>query len=207
MRRTWLLALALLAQAGWAAEAELGELLGRIRQSGAAEFRYEETRTLELATAPVRSSGHMLLGTDGSLVKLQLLPKRVIMAVAGERMWYWDPELKERHAAPLGQAGTAGQIIVLRALLQGEADRLKPSFDFAVERHGKHWRVRVSPKPGANDTDAPSIELSVDENQPKREILVRQGDGETARYSMEKTAEGPNLDYSIQRLLEEAAGE
>jgi len=208
MKRGLLLLLALLPVAGLADEAGLADLFGRIRQGGSAEFRYEETRTLELASSPVQASGYMLSGADGSLVKLQLLPKRVIMAISGGRMVYWDPEQKQRHAAPLGHAGpAAGQITVFRSILQGHAEELQPTYDFASERHGPRWTLRVSPKPGLSDGDAPSIEISGDENALKRHVLIRQPDGESTEYRLEKTAEGPRLDYSIQRLLLEAAGE
>jgi hypothetical protein len=199
---------ALMPVAGLADEAGLADLLGRIRQSGPAEFRYEETRKLELASSLWQGQGYMLSGADGSLVKLQLLPKRVIMVIAEGRMYYWDPEQKQRHTAPLGHAGQAsGQITVFRTILQGHAEELKPTYDFAPEKHGKRWTLRVTPKPGQSDEDGSSIEISGDENERKRQILIIQPDGESTEYRMEKTAEGQRLEYSIQRLLLEAAGE
>ncbi len=207
MKRGLCLLLALLPMAGLADEAGLADLLGRIRQSGFAEFRYEETRKLELASSPWQAQGYMLSGADGSLVKLQLMPKRIIMAIAGERMYYWDPEQKQRHAAPLGQAGqAAGQITVFRSILQGHADELLPAYDFAPEKHGKRWTLRVTPKPGQSDEDAPSIEISGDEDGRKRQVLIRQPDGESTEYHLLKTSEGQELEYSIQRLLLEATG-
>jgi len=203
-----LLLLALLPGAVLADEAGLDELLGRIRQNGTAEFRYDETRTLELAAAPVQAQGYMLSGADGSLVKLQLVPKRVIMAISQGRMLYWDPEQNQRHAAPLGHAGeAAAQIAVFRSILQGHAEELKPSYDLTQEKHGKRWVLRVSPKPGLGDEDAPSIEFAGEEGTAKRKVLIRQPDGESTEYRLEKTAEGKNLEFSIQRLLLEAAGE
>ncbi len=194
--------------AGLADEAGLADLLGRIRQTGSAEFRYEETRKLELSSSPVQAQGYMLSGADGSLVKLQLLPKRVIMAIAEGRMVYWDTEQKQRHTVALGQAGQmAGQITVFRSILQGQAEELQQSYDFAPEKHGKLWVLRVSPKPGLSDEDAPSIEISGGEDGRKRQILIRQPDGESTEYRMEKTDEGQHLEYSIQRLLLEAGGE
>lgn len=208
MKHRLLLLLALWPMTNWADEAKLADLLGQIKQSGSAEFRYEETRKLELASTPVRASGYMLSSADGSLVKLQLLPKKVIMAIAEGQMVYWDPEQKERHTASLAQAGAAAeQIAIFRSILQGHAEELKPSFDFSAEKHGPRWIVRIRPKPGQNDGDAPSIEITGGETALKRRILIRQPDGESTEYRMEKTAEGQQLEYSIQRLLQEATGE
>ena len=77
----WLL-LVLWPMAGFTNEAGLAELLGRIRHNGSAEFRYEEIRKLELASSPWNGQGYMLSGADGSLVKLQLQPTRVIMVIS-----------------------------------------------------------------------------------------------------------------------------
>lgn len=207
MKRCLCLLLALSPMAGFADEAGLADLLGRIRQAGPAEFRYEETRKLELASSPWHGEGYMLSGADGSLVKLQLLPKRVIMAIAEGRMLYWDSEQNQRHAAPLGHAGAAGeQITVFRSIMQGHAEELKPAYDLVPESHGKRWTLRLTPKPGQS-VDAASVEISGDENLNKRQVFIRQSDGESTEYRLEKTAEGPRLEFSIQRLLLEAAGE
>ncbi|WP_054775066.1 hypothetical protein, partial [Methylogaea oryzae] len=179
-----------------------------IRQSGPAQFHYEETRRLELAAAPWHGEGYMLSGADGSLVKLQLLPKRVIMAIVQDRMYYWDPEQRQRSSAPLSFAGSAaGQIAVFRAILQGQAETLAPDYDFAADRQGKRWSLRVTPKPGQGGEEAPSVEISGDEDTNRRRIAISQPDGESTEYRMERTDEGQRLEYSIQRLLLEAAGE
>lgn len=198
--------------AGWtmavaAEQGDLSELIKRVRHSDSTEFRYEETRTLELAASPVQSSGYLLSGTDGRLVKLQLQPKRIIMAVVGEQMLYFDAEQKERHSMVISEAGAAAeQISVFRAMLQGQIEALKPRYEFSSEKHGKHWLVKVLPKPEAGD-EAPSLEFSGDEDRPRQKILIRLADGESTEYRMEKTAEGKQLDLSIQRLLTEASGE
>jgi hypothetical protein len=202
------LLLALLPMPGFCDESELQALLGRIRQSGSAEFHYEETRKLELASSPWQGQGNMLSGADGSLIKLQLQPTRVIMAIAEGRMYYWDPEQKQRHTAPLGQSGQASDLItVFIAILQGHADELKPSYDFPPEQHGKRWTLRLTPKPELSNEDAATVEISGDEDGRKQQVLIRQPDGESTEYRMVKTAEGQQLDNVIQRLLLEAMGD
>lgn len=207
MTRTLCLLLALWPMSVLADVTELQALLTRIRQTGAAEFRYEEIRKLELASAPWQGRGLMLSGADGSLVKQQLQPTRLIMAIADGRMYYWDPEQKQRHTAPLGQSGQAAELItVFLAILQGHADQLMASYDFTPEIRGKHWTLRLTPKPEFNTENAPTIEISGDEDQLKRQILIRQPDGESTEYRMVKTSEGQQLESSIQRLLLEAIG-
>lgn len=208
MRRAVLVLLALWPLTGRAGE-DVQALLGRIRQPGVAEFRYEETRRLELASAPWHGQGYLFSSADGSLVKLQLLPKRVIMAIVeGRQMLYFDPEQKQRHAASVSQAGpAAAQITLFRAILQGHAEELKPTYDFAAQTRGQHWTLSLRPKPGQADADAPTVEFSGDGAAGKRRVAIRQPDGESTEYLLEKTDEGGQLEYSIQRLLVEAAGE
>ena len=55
--RRWFYLLALLPMTVIADDAVLTELLTRIRQNGAAQFQYEETRTLELTTSPWQGRG------------------------------------------------------------------------------------------------------------------------------------------------------
>ena len=190
-------------------ETELQALLGRIQQNGSAEFHYEEIRKLELASSPWQGQGFMLSGADGSLVKQQLKPTRVIMAIAEGRMYYWDPEQKQRHTAPLGQSGqTAELITVFIAILQGHAEELKSSYDFVPEQHGKRWTLRLTPKPGiSNEDNASTIEISGDEDLHKQQVLIRQPEGESTEYRMVKTSEGQQLDSAIQSLLLEAMGD
>jgi hypothetical protein len=209
MKHRLYLLLALLPMTVFGGELELQDLLGRIRQNGSAEFHYEETRQLELATSPWQGQGNMLSGANGSLVKQQLQPTQAIMAIAEGQMYYWDPEQQQRHTSPLGQSGQAAELItVFIAILQGSADELKLKYDFASEQQGEQWTLRLTPKPGANNEDGASIiEISGDEDGRKRQVLIRQPDGESTEYRMVKTAEGQQVDDAIQRLLLEAIGD
>lgn len=203
----WLL-LVLWPMAGLANEAGLTELLGRIRYNGSAEFSYQETRKLELSSSPWNGRGMMLSGVDGSLIKLQLQPMRVIMVSTEQRMYYWDPEQQQRHSALIAQAGAAGEEITLfRSIIQGHTEHLQSTYNFTHQVHGKAWTLRMTPKPGLNDESAPTIEISGNEDDSKRQVLIRQADGESTEYQMVKTAEGPEVEKSIRRLLLEAIGD
>ncbi|OQW72118.1 MAG: fatty acyl CoA synthetase [Proteobacteria bacterium ST_bin11] len=208
MKRALFLLLALLPIAGSTDDSVLTELLARIRQTGQAQFRYEETRILELANEPWHGQGQMLSGADGSLVKLQLQPTRVIMAITEQRMLYWDPQQNQRHSAALDSTGPAGeQIKVFRTILQGRTDELQTSYDIAAEKQGKQWILRLTAKPEMNADELPSIEISGDDEDKQRRILIKQTDGESTEYRMQKATAAQQQEYSLQRLLLEASGE
>jgi len=208
IKRGLFLLLALLPALGLADEAVLTELLARIRQTDQAPFRYEETRILELAASPWHGQGYMLSGPDGSLVKLQLQPARVIMAIAEQRMYYWDPQQNLRHSAALGSAGPAGeQITVFRSILQGRTEELQATYDLVAEKQGKQWTLRMTPKPELGNDEIPAIEISGDEEDKQRRILIRQTDGESTEYRIQKASAAQQQEYSLQHLLLEAIGE
>lgn len=203
----WLL-LTLWPLVGLAEEAGLAELLARIQPKDATEFNYQETRTLELAATPWHGQGKMLSGADGSLIKLQLQPTRVIMISTPQRLYYWDPQQKQRHSATVDQAGAAGaQIGLFRSVLQGPTADLQNSYDIVPSRQDKTWRLWLGPKPGLKSVDAPTLEISGDDNDNKRQVLISQPDGEATKYQMLKIAEGPEVEKSIRQLLREALGD
>lgn len=187
-------------------EAMLDNVLTRIRREGPVELRYEETRTLELAASPVRAQGRMYSGADGSLVKLQLSPKRVVMALAEGRMLYFDHGEGRHDSVSLEQAGpAAAQIMVFRSLLQGHVEDLRPSYEFSPLVQGKRWSLRLRPKAG--DAEMPSLDISGEEESRRQRVFIQQPDGESIDYRLEQTGEGQPVEETLRSLLREAAGE
>ncbi|WP_240618003.1 outer membrane lipoprotein carrier protein LolA [Methylomonas sp. Kb3] len=208
IKRTLFLLLAVLPMFGWADDAVLSELLTRIRQTGQAQFQYEETRVLELADAPWHGQGVMLSGTDGSLVKLQLQPARVIMAITEQRMLYWDPQQNQRHSAALDSAGPAGeQIKVFRSILQGRTEDLQLNYAITAAKQGQQWSLLLTPKTELSGDDLPSIEIAGDDQDQQRRISIKQPDGESTEYRMHKATAAQQQGYSLPSLLREASGE
>jgi len=207
--KQWLFLLLLFAPIlGFADDSKLTELLAHIRQTGPAQYQYQETRQLELATSPWQGQGIMLTDGNGSLVKLQLQPTRVIMAITNDSMIYWDPEQDQRHTMPIAYAGpAAAQILVFRSILQGRAEELQPNYDFVAEQHDKHWTLRLTPKAEHSDDQTAVIEISGDGDDQQRRIVIRQTDGESTEYHIDKALPKQAEAYSIPQLLQEATGE
>lgn len=208
MKHLLCLLLLCLPLSGLADDSQLTELLTRIRQTGPAQYQYQEIRQLELTTSPWQGQGIMLVDSSGSLVKLQLQPARIIMAIANDNMYYWDPAQNQRHTGPLAYGGAAAaQIVVFRSILQGRSEELQPDYDFAAEQHNKSWTLRLTPKAERSDDELPVIEISGDAEDKQRRIVIRQADGESTEYHILKTLPKPSETYNIQQLLQEAAGE
>jgi hypothetical protein len=183
-------------------------VLESFRQTAAAEYRYEETRTLEMMAAPWKGSGYLFSSPDGTLIKLQLSPDKAVMAISGDRMLYYDAAHGQRQSAPLSFAGPmAEQIGTFRAILQGRAEELMSAYDIRSEIRGKHWKLRLTAKEYGDGEPGLAVEISGDAAQLRRHIAIQQPDGEKTEYVMEKTGEGKHLEKPIQRLLSEALGE
>lgn len=195
--------------AGLAGEQDAADLLRDLRPTaGAAEFRYEETRVLELVAAPWHGWGYLLSGADGSLVKLQMFPQRVVMAIVGDRMWYYDHDQNQRRSAPLGAAGAMQQqIAAFRSILQGRADELRGLYTLDAKRQGGHWTLHLAAKAKPAGTGVASLEMSGEERGTHRNLRIVEADGESTEYRLEKTNEGQSVELTIQRLLGEATGE
>lgn len=208
MKQWFFLLLLFVPMLGGADDSKLTELLARIRQTGPAQYQYQETRQLELATSPWQGQGIMLTDSNGSLVKLQLQPTRVIMAITNDSMIYWDPDQDQRHTMPIDYAGpAAAQILVFRSILQGRAEELQASYDFVAEQHDTRWTLRLTPKVEPSDDHTAAIEISGDAEDRQRRIVIRQTDGESTEYHIDKALPKQAEAYSIPQLLQEAAGE
>ncbi|MGY6276194.1 LolA family protein [Methylomonas sp. MgM2] len=206
MRFRWFVLLMVLSIASWADDTIRPEVLARLRHAGPAKYQYRETRQMELLDAPVQTRGYMLTDAEGTLVKLQLEPSRVIMAIAGQSMFYWDSARKQRHTAPLSRGGVATQQIeVFRAILHGRIDELQSVYDFAAETKGKQWTLRLIPKP--NHADASGIEIFGDTDDRQRKIFIRQADGDSTEYLISKANEDNAAQYTIPALLREVTGD
>lgn len=192
----------------FADDADLPELLARVRQNGPVEFNYQETRTLELTSSPWKGQGLMLSGGNGVLVKLQLQPRRIVMISTDQRLYYWDHKEHRRHSVTTDQAGAgAQQITLLRSIVQGRVQDLQSNYDMTADRQGKRWFLRFKPKPGINPNDAPVIEFSGDEDKNAHRVDIVMADGESTQYRLRRTAEGQQVENDIRRLLLEATGD
>ncbi|MBS4049815.1 MAG: outer membrane lipoprotein carrier protein LolA [Methylomonas sp.] len=192
----------------FADDGKLSEVLARLRQSGQASFQYRETRQLELAASPWQAQGVMLTDAAGTLVKLQLQPSRVIMAISGDSLYYWDAAQNQRHSMPISYADDAAmQILIFRSILQGRIQELQAGYELAADIQDRHWSLHMQPKSDQAGENAPTIDISGDVDPDKRQILIRQADGETTEYRIEKAADQQASAYTIPQLLQEAGGE
>jgi len=190
------------------ADGEPADWVRLLKQTGPGYYRYEETRELELASQPWHAQGFMLTDAAGNLVKLQTIPQRVIMAIAGEQLYYWDPANKQRHSTSIEAAGGAAQqISAFRAILQGRIEQLQADYQITLQQLATGWQLRLTPKPDAAESGLPGIEITGSGDNRQRDISIREADGEMTRYRIGASAPEADGGMTIDALLREAAGE
>jgi len=90
------------------------------------------------------------------MVKLQVQPARIVMAVDGNRMWYYDLLRQVRYSAPIREDdGGSVFIMVMQALLRGDLVRLEENFRVEFSAAADSWLLKLAPQ---------SIETPVDES-------------------------------------------
>lgn len=188
------------------ASANAAKLLEHFRRmSATTSYRYQETRILDLVDAPWHGSGYLFSGTDGTLIKLQLTPERIIMAVTATRMYYYNAAEEQRYSAPLDfTVPGVEQIGAFRSILQGRTTELYADYTVDIQQRESRWTLHLTGK--APHNAGLLIEVSGDEAKPQRKIIIQQADGEKSEYNMKPAAAKQPPETSVERLLAEAAG-
>lgn len=181
----------------------LSEVLSLLHQNTAAKFQYQEIRHLELMTTPWQAQGELYNDANGRLIKLQLQPNRIVMAIADGQMLYWEPAQNQRHTMPLTYEHEATQQIRLfHALLQGHTEELSKDYTFHAEKNAKTWALQLRPK----QDDLPKLDISGNADNSQRDMVIHQ-DSESTEYHIQRVTNDSALDKTVADLLHEAAGE
>ncbi len=192
---------------GWGAALWAADPASRLKLSEPVQMRYRETRRLALLSQPWQGTGYLLADPAGTLVKLQLSPRRVIMIATPDRLLYYDASTGERHRvslpAPLPQAEG---IVLLQHLLRGDLEPVRRDYRIGFQEGGRGWKLKLVPK--TPDSAAfKEVSLSGDLEGRRQVLEMTERDGDTTITEMTLDDRGAGLAYTIARLLREAAGE
>lgn len=189
-------------------ETTLLELLAKLKQAGPTEFKYEEFHRVSKGKLNETSKGYLLLGSDGSLVKLQLEPNRQITTINNQGIHTWNAANKQHKNVEIPDSQAPDQVInVLHCLLNGHAEKLQASHAFATTQKGSHWVVQLIPKSEVLTSEAPVIQISGDQDAKKRTLVLLNNHGASTESRLTRTSVAKGLDYSVQRLIAEATNQ
>jgi len=178
----------------------------RLKLSEPVQLSYKETRTLALLAQPWRGRGYLLADPQGTLVKLQLSPQRVIMAATPRELLYFDPASGERYRLPLpAPPPQAEGILVLQQLLRGDLESIRRRYRVDYEEDEQGWRLKLAPL--SDDSPYRQVLLRGDAQGKRQVLVVIEQDGDRTVTEMTVDERGSQLSYTIARLLQEALGQ
>lgn len=187
------------------AEDTLTALMQRMQSDTAVKIAYSETRTLELMESPWLGSGYMYSLPPDLMIREQLLPERVLMAVKGEQMFYYDPSENVRRQGEMDyDSPLTLNLTVFKALINADENLLHKVYrvDFASREQG--WIMTLKPK--QSKESGFSIVISGPAGQQANRIEVKQPDGDSSEFALHKDAEGVEVEAEVNRLYLELQG-
>lgn len=200
-----LLAAALVADAGHA-EDSLAALMQRMKSDTAVRIAYQETRTLELVDQPWQGSGYMYSLPPDIMIKEQLQPERILMGVTGEKMFYYDIKNDVRRQGEMNEDNALTlNIAVFKALINADEALLHNLYQVDFSAQSERWEMTLKPKQDSQTGFV--IDISGRAQQQADTIKVRQRDGDSSEFLLQKDAEGEDVKATASRLYLELLGE
>ncbi len=191
----------------WGTQLLAADPASRLKLSEPVQMRYRETRILTLLAQPWQGRGYLLADVDGTLVKLQLSPQRVIMIATPDQLLYYDSSSGERHRVPLpAPVPQAEGIVLLQQLLRGDLEPVRRDYRIEYFETGQGWELKLVPKASISAAFK-EVTLTGDLEGHRQVLEMTEQDGDRTITEMTLDDRGAKLAYTIARLLREAEGE
>lgn len=162
---------------------------------------------MDLLAEPWYGNGVLYADPPARMVKLQVQPARIVMAVDGGRMWYYDSVRQVRYSAPIREDdGRSAFIMVMQTLLNGDLVRLEEAFrvEFSVE--ADYWLLKLAPRSAEAPKAGSFVLVSGPVGGTAKRIVLQQTDGDRSELLLTKIADSERLVATIDLLIEEAEG-
>ncbi len=193
------------------AEDYLSALMQRMRSDKAVRIAYQEERILELMEQPWYGNGYMYSLPPDTMIKEQLQPKRLLMAVSGDRVYYFDPENNIRHQMEMEEDNPISlNIAVFKALINADEKLLHRLYQVDFSSDEQVWTMNLIP---SSDQDSGfKISISGGVGKHPENIKVWQPDGDISILTLkpEPVIEGTKTEpiaEKVETLYQELQGE
>ena len=184
----------------------LYQIMQRMQSDKAVRISYRETRTLELMDKPWHGSGYMYSLPPNLMIMEQLKPERLLMAVKGEQMFYFDPANDVRHQDEMSDDNPLSlNIGLFRALMNADLRMLFHLYQVDFKSSGHGWFMTLKPK--RQGDSGFSVVISGSAQKPAEKITIRQPDGDFSEFSLKPDTTAHDVDATVNRLYRELLGE
>ena len=193
------------------ADDSLSALMLRMQSTDAVKISYQETRTLELFDHTWYGSGYMYSTPNGLMLREQLKPNRLLMAVNQGDLFYYDVEHHLRHHATMQDDDPLTfQFAVFKALITADDALLQRLYQIDFETNSERWLMTLT----AKQTDsADEIKVSGRLFQTVDTIIIKQADGDLIEFMLKSESkvksnnDNKALTQTIDNLYAELTGE
>lgn len=184
----------------------LSSLMQAMKSEQATRIAYKETKTLELMDQPWEGSGFMYSLPPDLMVKEQLLPKRVLMGIKGDKMFYFDQQNNFRHQGELDKNDLISlNVAVFKALINADEALLRNMYQVDFSSTAKGWTMNLTPKNNQELGFSTLVSGATDQQVDK--ISMKQADGDSSEFTLQKDASGERVENIAIRLYQELQGE
>ncbi|WP_198244217.1 hypothetical protein [methane-oxidizing endosymbiont of Gigantopelta aegis] len=179
----------------------LPAVLKRMHTDSAVKLAYQERKDLALMAQPWHGEGFLYsLPKAGVMIKQQLKPEPILMAVIGQQLFYYDIKNQVHHQGLLDDSNPFSlNIAVFKALMSQDMLLLERFYQLDFLSLTNRWQLILKDK---NDPDSAfKIIISGPLQQPADHIDIQQADGDSSTMSLSKIAEGKGVEQEIEQLL------
>ena len=129
-----------------ATPSSLQQLMMDLAKVQAVESTFEETKTMELLSEPLRSSGNLVYKAPDYLEKRVLQPQASYYIVAGDQVRVGSAQHKERQVVLFQFPALEAFIAALRGTLAGDIKTLKEYYEVDFSGTANQWILQLIPK-------------------------------------------------------------
>ena len=188
------------------ADEALSLLMDKLKSKSAIQMSYKESREMELMDKPWQGSGNLYSMPPDIMIREQLHPKRLLMGIIGNNMFYFDPKNETRYQDEFDDEDPKTlSIAVFKALVNADEKLLYRLYKVEFASSEKSWAMNLKPK--QNEDSTLSIIVSGLASQPANKFQITQEEGETSTFDLQKKAEGAAVKAIIKRLSKTLQGE
>ena len=188
------------------AEDSVSTLMQRMKSDTAVKIAYQETRMLELMEQPWEGSGYMYSMPPDLMIREQLQPQRLLMGVKADEIFYYDPVNDVRHQGEMDAGDTLSlNLAVFKALINADEALLHSLYQVEFSTEGQGWEMTLKKK---HEIDSGfSIVVSGLAGQQVDKVSIKQADGDSSEFLLQKNNSGNAINKTVQQLYQELLGE
>jgi hypothetical protein len=179
----------------------LQAVLKRMHTQTAVKLAYQEQKNLELIDQPWQGEGFLYsMPIADIMIKQQLKPDAILMAVVDRQLYYYDQSRQIRHQGTLDDDNPFSlNIAVFKALMSQDMVLLEQFYQLDFTSLNNRWQLTLKDKQSP-ESDF-SILISGPLQQPADTIVIHQTDGDQSTMRLKKVAEGEAVKQQIKLLI------